>query len=1228
MSMNTFLWSLALAIGGAILAGIVTMLALQLVKYWRERKAQKIRQACLELLDRLINRPEDALAVVIELKKSFPEPVVQALLEEKLQKNPQHRSILAQAYEQLGFLRNLIIQLTNDPLWVNRAAAAERLGEIGHPNAVLPLIEVLKNKQEERDVKNVAIRALGKIQDQRAISFLIEGLGAAEAGAGQPLADVLAAFGHASVAPLLEVLSASTLDAQRYWAARILGNLQAPQAITALIAALKDRSEPCRIAAAEALGQLNAGAGLRALQEMLLFDPIPEAREAAAKALGMIADESSLKALRASLSFVDDETRKRAIEALVGMGEKSLPLFLEILENGDPVLQSQAAASVERLGYTAQLVEQLTSAAGPAWACRRLIQIGQTGVIDTILRSLNHPQAAVRLEIAKICLELKNPRSFDALVETATHDADQDVRFAAVEALTRLGEEKALPVIIPNLKKPGSHRITILDALRYFTPKTLGLVGGELTPLAGDTDPEVRRAAVRLLGYTPGRLPVEALIQSLKDADSEVRREAALSLGRHSAELGANAGVAIKSLTTTLDDPAPEVRIAAVRSLGVYAHPDTLLALIQAFAKADETYRDDIAEAISQINPESIRGKMDELSSATHPKVKAGIAWFLGILADERDLALLTRYLQDPEPMVRAAAAGALGQYRNPKTVALLTPYLTDPNERVRAAAVNAIAKSNDPNAAALLVPLCADPDTFVQARSALSIGALAGLKPEAERQEAKNHIRRLLSRRGLAPLVRSASLIGLGFLEDRGTFAECLHMLHDESAAGDVKGLLKSLPVDMSSRFFKCLSLDVNVYLSANRNIKHTLEHYKDLLRSSRTPEDRLRAMEALNLMGGEDALGAIESALDNDPSPKVRTRALHILCPTLPAAKSLDKIRHALKDPSDEVRSQVLTVIKDLSPKNIQEARTSLLPLLDHSDSALRESVAGLIAEAYKEDWKELAAALAQTDSRLMRLGLLSALGRIAHPQSSEIFLSHLNSPDKDIRTAAALWAAGMGLLAKKELIPYLGDPQETVRIAIVKGLGLQVDADVLEHLAARLEDPSWRVRVEIAAAFGRKKIPGDERPFKILESLLKDTHPEVQAQSLVSLYRLGSENALIQAKEVFGRLNPETKNEFLDRLGRQGFIMELTGMLTKDQDPSKRRQAVEFLGALDAVRHQSLLLGALEDPSAEVRVATIHALAPLRDLSVRQAIEALTLDPSESVRTAAGWAKLHID
>lgn len=154
-------------------------------------------------------------------------------------------------------------------LWAaihNNAFAIEALGETGHPSAVAPLVEGLKQKAFRSEARQ-ALRKLGNL----AVDPLIDILRSADSDLwwNEWFGDM----------PDVVSLRAEILS--------VLGDLGDERATAPLIELLEDASEVTRAAAASALGQLgsmNARGPLEALRE----DPAEWVRSAAAEAIARI----------------------------------------------------------------------------------------------------------------------------------------------------------------------------------------------------------------------------------------------------------------------------------------------------------------------------------------------------------------------------------------------------------------------------------------------------------------------------------------------------------------------------------------------------------------------------------------------------------------------------------------------------------------------------------------------------------------------------------------------------------------------------------------------------------------------------------------------------------------------------------------------------------------------------------------------------------------------------
>lgn len=1231
-------------LGGAIGGIILLVLLREAWRSWKKSRTRVKEERCMDLIKRVHHlTPEGLAAVALELKKSFPMEVVEAVLDqqrEALDSSRDDSRQFANLYDHLGLVEERCKKMKEAKSWPDRAAAAEKLGFIGHPSAVLPLIATLRDPEEEREVKSVAMKSLGKIRDSRAIFPLIEALGSPDPATGQPLADVLVQFGKETLSALTEVIKTSTSEPQRVWACRILGRLGQPEVVSILIHALSDHGEKVREAATGSLGQLKNRRGVRPLNELLSHDPSSLVRESAAEALGKIGDEKAIEFLKRGLGDLEYAARLKAMEALEAMGEKVLPIFKETLKSGDASARAQAAAALERAGVVGRSIEDLKDQERSGEAFQLLLQIAQTGVGETLIRHLNHSDFRIRVKLCEIIRESRYPRALEPLLEIAQKDPEWPVRLHALKAIVALGDEKALPVIVRSLKKEDEEtKAPILEALLKLPQRQLAQILPDVTPFLHDSNFEVRLAAVRLAALISSSQATLPLLSSLKDPYEQVRAVAAGGLGNlareaHPVKGGAKESI-VDALIGALKDPNETVRLNAVKGLGILKDRKAVPALVESFEWADEASRDLIAQAISQVPTEEIFDLIDELMGFLHPKPRAGIAWTLGLLSEEKALSLASLFLEDKEAIVRAAAVGGIGNWFERRQAYPPQPplklrggkggdidlrnYLADPNERVRAAVCNALAKIGDSSAIEPLRELLKnEPDKFVAQRIVLAVGCLAA-RDESD-------VSKWLERED-DEVSKVAGMIALVLMGAQEGFQEGVGILQSPSKTKILKALLKSIPERFERLFFKNLSFERDLFWKEEIGVAEVARHYEKLLATSRGINERKRALAALGELKTPAILPAVEASFREDPDPTVRAQALNILTQRLDGAPLLDMILKGIQDPSEKVRSQIVPILSKIPPQELKGNRERLIPLLDSALEAIRSSVAELLAPLYRDDWKTLADELMGTSRKSRVLGLIETLGRIGNPSSADLFSRFLESKETEIREVSVHWAQEAGLLSEELLAKLLEDPRESVRASAVRGLGRQLKSGSLELLVPRAQDPSTRVRTELSLALGRSKLTEDKRPIELLERLIQDLNPQVRIQALVSLFRLGVSGGGIakRAESMISDLDRNEREELLQRLDREGVLLELTSKLAHERNTHVRRESLEFLATLDLTRFRQEIAESLQDPSSEVRIAAVEALGLLEDSEIRKRIEDLLHDPIEAVRLAVKRRKL---
>lgn len=198
-----------------------------------------------------------------------------------------------------------------------RSAAAQSLGKIGDNRAIIPLMSILNNKNENYRLRLAVAESLGRLGDEYAVN---------------PLIDILADEREKSV--YLKESAAKALG--------MLGDIRAIEPLIDILESkrgIRDKFNFLKEQIIEAIGRIGqpnrkaSDSLLKALQ-----DEAPSIRLAAVEALGAIGDEDCLEALKGRVTDENDEVAKAAVYALYSLaGEgairellsrENLPRFL------------------------------------------------------------------------------------------------------------------------------------------------------------------------------------------------------------------------------------------------------------------------------------------------------------------------------------------------------------------------------------------------------------------------------------------------------------------------------------------------------------------------------------------------------------------------------------------------------------------------------------------------------------------------------------------------------------------------------------------------------------------------------------------------------------------------------------------------------------------------------------------------------------------------------------
>src|SRR6185312_3828595 len=116
---------------------------------------------------------------------------LEAVLEEQARGATGRPAWLLEVYDQLGLVDKYIEKLRTARKWRDRAFAAELLGRVGSAKAVPVLLETVQATQtEDADVREIALRALARIADPRAVGPLVAALSSSDSWLTARIADI------------------------------------------------------------------------------------------------------------------------------------------------------------------------------------------------------------------------------------------------------------------------------------------------------------------------------------------------------------------------------------------------------------------------------------------------------------------------------------------------------------------------------------------------------------------------------------------------------------------------------------------------------------------------------------------------------------------------------------------------------------------------------------------------------------------------------------------------------------------------------------------------------------------------------------------------------------------------------------------------------------------------------------------------------------------------------
>ena len=420
-----------------------------------------------------------------------------------------------------------------------RLTAQRRLADRNTPAVAAVLTALLRDPSASAPARIHAIWALNALDEGRGAQDTMMALlrrDTEESLLRQAIRQVGLRRVTKAVGPLSSLLEGSTIEAAvRFQAATALGRMGDPGAIPALSSALDQTDLFARFAAFTALNEIGR-AHPRSWPAIAegLSSTNARIREATAYALRDTADEELVTVLASLAGSSTNAGTREAALQLLAPLHHTLPPWKGEWGAYHPALAPPPKRTVE-------------------WK-------GTQPVQSALMAALGDPESAVRRTAIEGLHSAGLLAAAPRLLERFPLETDPAVRRAMLRALVEFKETNAIPRVAELLREPTS-------------------------------DDELLREAIRAAGLLGGTHYSEALIQLIRSHPA-TRAEAVAALGA----MGATNSVS--TLGWALSDPESDVRLAAIRSLGMVKGPKAFAALQPVLASKSIPERRALARAL------------------------------------------------------------------------------------------------------------------------------------------------------------------------------------------------------------------------------------------------------------------------------------------------------------------------------------------------------------------------------------------------------------------------------------------------------------------------------------------------------------------------------------------------------------------------------------------------------------------------------------------------------
>ena len=533
-----------------------------------------------------------------------------------------------------------------DPQWDIQLHAARALGRIKDPKSIDPLVKLLK-EEEAIDISDTIIWALSQIPDDRSMQIIIELL--------------------KDNNPIL-----------RRRAAKVLGNMDRPEAAKALMEALLDQDANVRINAARALSIKGDPSILVALV-LLLKDPVGEVKSGVAKIISEMGHPQTADHIMPLLDDEDVDVIGQAIEILGDLKEsRAAEKMIELL--ADPALTHKhkiatALSKIKNLDSLKPLADLARNRKEDSLARTEAINAVAEIAGDLTLEVLQDCALdSERVIYCAACIALIKVDTVEALaVLTSMLEEKEEEEEEKTEGEKEAGEETEQPESSEKEAASDEHQDEDKDENEDEE---------EVTTEEDDLELERKKFIVSILGSTTNAKAVDALY-SIVENDVEALKTAALESLAHMKEKKA-----IPHLLPLLKSENRDDRLLGLASLGRIGHPDesAVEEITKLLSEEKDNYvRQMAANALGDMGAsDAVEALLNSLEDP-YQEVRKSVVTALGKLGDGRAREKVFSSLFDYENFahIRNDIAIALKKIDQDQTEEQLVSVLEDDSQLV-----------------------------------------------------------------------------------------------------------------------------------------------------------------------------------------------------------------------------------------------------------------------------------------------------------------------------------------------------------------------------------------------------------------------------------------------------------------------------------------------------------------------------------------------------------------